>query len=154
MASILFNVGYSNFLNAERVVAVVNPNSVPARRLRDEAREQGLLVDATTGRRVRSIVVTSSRHVVVSSLEVVTLAARYNEACQEFLRQTGRFPAPMAAGAAGAEDAVLPPAGLPETGPEPEDGPEDASPLSPAPADPEDAPLKKPRPRKPRGARG
>jgi regulator of extracellular matrix RemA (YlzA/DUF370 family) len=89
MPSILFNVGYSNFINAERVVGIINPNSVPAKRMRDEAREQGILVDATTGHRVRSMIVTSSKHVIVSSLEVVTLVARYNEACQDFIRHIG-----------------------------------------------------------------
>jgi regulator of extracellular matrix RemA (YlzA/DUF370 family) len=89
MPTKLVNIGYNNFVSAERVVAIVAATSTPARRLRDEAKEQGLLVDATTGHRLRSMIVTSSRHLVLTSVEVVTLVARYNEACLEFVKSIG-----------------------------------------------------------------
>jgi len=72
----LLNVGYGNLVAAARVVAVVNAQSAPMRRLRDEAAARGKLVDATQGRRTRSIVVTDSDHVVLSAINPETLAAR------------------------------------------------------------------------------
>lgn len=72
----LMNVGYGNLVSAARVVAVVNAQSAPMRRLRDEATARGKLVDATQGRRTRSIVVTDSDHVVLSAINPETLASR------------------------------------------------------------------------------
>jgi len=72
----LLNVGYGNVIVAARVVAVVSPQSAPMRRLREEASERGKLVDATQGRRTRSILVTDSDHVVLSAVNPETLAAR------------------------------------------------------------------------------
>jgi regulator of extracellular matrix RemA (YlzA/DUF370 family) len=90
MIGILINVGYNNLVSAERVVAIVNPNSVPAKRLRDEARQAGLLIDASAGHRVRSMIVSSSKHVIVSAIEVRTLANRYNDACVSFHGRVGQ----------------------------------------------------------------
>lgn len=70
------NLGYGNLVAAARVVAVVNAQSAPMRRLRDEAAARGKLIDATQGRRTRSIVVTDSDHVVLSAVNPETLAAR------------------------------------------------------------------------------
>ncbi len=72
----LLNVGYGNFLLVARVVAVVSPQSAPMKRLREEASGRGKLVDATQGRRTRSILVTDSDHVVLSALNPETIAAR------------------------------------------------------------------------------
>ena len=72
----LLNVGYGNLVAAGRVVAVVNAQSAPMRRLRDEAAARGKLIDATQGRRTRSIVVTDSDHVVLSAINPDTLSAR------------------------------------------------------------------------------
>jgi len=72
----LLNVGYGNLVATVRVVAVVNAQSAPMRRLRDEAAARGKLVDATQGRRTRSIVVTDSDHVVLSAINPDTLAQR------------------------------------------------------------------------------
>ena len=72
----LLNVGYGNLVAAGRVVAVVNAQSAPMRRLRDEAAARGKLIDATQGRRTRSIVVVDSDHVVLSAINPETLAAR------------------------------------------------------------------------------
>ncbi|MDR0356315.1 MAG: DUF370 domain-containing protein [Deltaproteobacteria bacterium] len=92
MPSFLVNLGYNHFVSAERVVAVVNSNSVPAKRLRDEAKEQNFLLDATANHKVRSIVVTSSKHVILSALEVNTLVNRCNETNLKFLKATGLKP--------------------------------------------------------------
>ena len=72
----LLNVGYGNFLLVARVVAIVSPQSSPMKRLREEAGARGKLVDATQGRRTRSILVTDSDHVVLSALNPETIAAR------------------------------------------------------------------------------
>jgi len=72
----LLNVGYGNLVGVARVVAVVNAQSAPMRRLRDEAAARGKLIDATQGRRTRSIVVTDSDHVVLSAINSDTLASR------------------------------------------------------------------------------
>jgi regulator of extracellular matrix RemA (YlzA/DUF370 family) len=72
----LLNVGYGNLVAASRVVAVVSPQSAPMRRLREEAASRGKLVDATQGRRTRSILVTDSDHVVLSAINPETIAAR------------------------------------------------------------------------------
>ena len=72
----LLNVGYGNLVASARVVSVVNAQSAPMRRLRDEAAARGKLIDATQGRRTRSIVVTDSDHVVLSAINPETLAQR------------------------------------------------------------------------------
>jgi regulator of extracellular matrix RemA (YlzA/DUF370 family) len=60
-----------------RVVAVINPSSAPLRRLREEARDAGLLVDATQGRKTRSVLIMDSRHVVISAIQPETIASRF-----------------------------------------------------------------------------
>jgi regulator of extracellular matrix RemA (YlzA/DUF370 family) len=72
----LLNVGYGNLVLVARVVAIVSPQSSPMKRLREEASSRGKLVDATQGRRTRSILVTDSDHVILSALNPETLAAR------------------------------------------------------------------------------
>ena len=75
----LLNVGYGNLIAAQRVVAIVAPNASPMRRLRHDAAQRGKLVDATEGRRTRSIVILDSDHVVLSAINPETLAARLVE---------------------------------------------------------------------------
>lgn len=72
----LLNIGYGNLVLASRIVAIVSPQSSPMRRLREEASERGKLVDATQGRRTRSILVTDSDHVILSAINPETIAAR------------------------------------------------------------------------------
>ncbi len=72
----MLNIGYGNLLNAARVIAVVSPQSSPMRRLRDEAGNRGKLIDATQGRKTRSIIVTDSDHVVLSAINPDTIASR------------------------------------------------------------------------------
>ena len=72
----MLNIGYGNMVLASRVIAVVSPQSSPMRRLREEANERGKLVDATQGRRTRSILVTDSDHVILSAINPETIAAR------------------------------------------------------------------------------
>jgi len=72
----LINVGFGNVVVAERIVAVILPSSSPARRLKDDAKEDGRLVDATQGRRTRSIIITDGSHVILSAVQVETLTQR------------------------------------------------------------------------------
>ena len=72
----LLNIGSGNLVIASRVVAVVSPQSSPMRRLREEASSRGKLVDATEGRRTRSIIVTDSDHVILSAINPETIASR------------------------------------------------------------------------------
>ena len=72
----LLNIGYGNVLLASRVVAVVSSQSAPMRRLREDAGERGKLIDATQGRRTRSVVITDSDHIVLSAVNPETLTAR------------------------------------------------------------------------------
>jgi regulator of extracellular matrix RemA (YlzA/DUF370 family) len=76
MSSRLLNIGYGNVVAAHRIVAVVSPDSAPMKRLKDDARERGKLVDATQGRRTRSILVTDTDHVILSALSADTIAER------------------------------------------------------------------------------
>lgn len=73
----LINVGLGNFVLANRVVALVNPLSSPMRRLREDAKAEGRLIDATQGRKTRSILVTDSNHVILSSILPETIAQRF-----------------------------------------------------------------------------
>lgn len=72
----LFNIGYGNLVAASRVIAIMAPQAAPMKRLRDEASNRGKLVDATQGRRTRSIIVTDSDHVILSAINPETIAAR------------------------------------------------------------------------------
>ena len=72
----MLNIGYGNLILAARVVAVVSPQSSPMRRLREEASSRGKLVDATQGRRTRSVIITDSDHVILSAINPDTIASR------------------------------------------------------------------------------
>ena len=70
----LVNIGFGNVVSAHRVVAVVGPGSLPMKKLREEAKSRGKLIDATEGRKTRSIIITDSDHVVLSALAVETIS--------------------------------------------------------------------------------
>ena len=74
----LLNIGFGSTVVSERVVAIVSPNSAPMKRLKDEAREERRLIDATHGRRTRSIIVMDSNHVVLSAIQAETVSQRFN----------------------------------------------------------------------------
>ncbi len=79
MAGKLLNLGFGNAVVARRVLVIVNPASAPMKRLREEARQAGRLVDATQGRRTRSIIVTDSGHVILSAVQTETMAQRLEQ---------------------------------------------------------------------------
>ncbi len=73
----LLNVGFGNFVVSNRVVAIVSPASSPMRRLREDARQEGRLIDATQGRKTRSIIITDSNHLVLSAIQAETVGQRF-----------------------------------------------------------------------------
>ncbi len=74
--NLLVNIGFGNVVAVSRIVAVVNPGSAPVRKMREEARDRGKVVDATEGRKTRSILITDSDHIILSALQVETLVQR------------------------------------------------------------------------------
>jgi regulator of extracellular matrix RemA (YlzA/DUF370 family) len=84
MDQVLLNIGFGSTVVSDRVVAIVSPNSAPMKRLKDEAREDRRLIDATHGRRTRSIIVLDSNHIVLSAVQAETISQRY-----ALLRETG-----------------------------------------------------------------
>ncbi len=77
MEQTLLNIGFGNSVVAERVIAIVSPNSAPMKRLKDDAKAEKRLVDATHGRRTRSIIVMDSNHIVLSAIQAETISHRY-----------------------------------------------------------------------------
>jgi regulator of extracellular matrix RemA (YlzA/DUF370 family) len=77
MEQTLLSIGFGSTVVAERVVAIVSPNSAPMKRLKDEAKDEKRLVDATHGRRTRSIIVMDSNHIVLSAIQSDTISQRY-----------------------------------------------------------------------------
>lgn len=75
--NVLVNIGFGNVVSASRVIAVIAPGSSPIKRLRDEAGKRGKLIDATQGRKTRSIIITDSDHVILSALQVETITQRF-----------------------------------------------------------------------------
>jgi regulator of extracellular matrix RemA (YlzA/DUF370 family) len=78
VGSKLVNIGFGNSVVSRRVVAIISPNAAPIRRLRDEAREDKRLIDATQGRRTRSVLITDSNHVILSAIQSETVAQRFS----------------------------------------------------------------------------
>ena len=72
----LINIGFGNMVSAERVVAVVSPESAPIKRIIQDARDSGVLIDATYGRRTRAVIVMDSGHVILSAIQPETVANR------------------------------------------------------------------------------
>ncbi|MBU0994524.1 MAG: DUF370 domain-containing protein [Proteobacteria bacterium] len=73
----LLNIGFGSSVIADRVVAIVSPSSAPMKRLKDDAKEEKRLIDATYGRRTRAIIIMDSNHVVLSAIQSETVAQRY-----------------------------------------------------------------------------
>ena len=75
----LVNIGFGNLIAAGRLIAVVSPDSAPIKRLIQETRDGGMLIDATYGRRTRAVLVTDSDHVILSAVQPETVANRLND---------------------------------------------------------------------------
>ncbi len=72
----LINIGFGNIVSANRIIAIVSPESAPIKRIITEARDRGMLVDATYGRRTRAVIITDSDHVILSAVQPETVAHR------------------------------------------------------------------------------
>ncbi|MGI6252023.1 MAG: DUF370 domain-containing protein [Synergistaceae bacterium] len=79
MTSKLVHIGFGNMVAGDRVVAIIHPNSAPIKRLKEEAREDDRLIDATQGRKTRAILVTDSNHVILSAIQPETISGRFEE---------------------------------------------------------------------------
>lgn len=76
----LINIGFGNAVNAEKVVAVVNPDAAPVKRMVQHAKEAGSVIDATQGRRTKAVLITQEDHVILSALQSDTLIKRFSAA--------------------------------------------------------------------------
>lgn len=74
----LINIGFGNMVNANRLIAVVSPDSAPVKRIVQDAKEKGNLIDATHGRRTRAVIITDSDHVILSYLQTETVANKFD----------------------------------------------------------------------------
>ena len=72
----LINIGFGNMVSANRLIAIVSPESAPIKRIITEARERGDLIDATYGRRTRAVIIMDSDHVILSAVQAETVANR------------------------------------------------------------------------------
>ena len=72
----LINIGFGNIVSANRIISIVSPVSAPIKRIIQEARDRGMLVDATYGRRTRAVIITDSDHVILSAVQPETVAHR------------------------------------------------------------------------------
>ena len=75
----LVNIGFGNMVSANRMLAIVSPESAPIKRLVQEAKERGTLIDATHGRRTRAVIITDSDHIILTYLQSETVASRITE---------------------------------------------------------------------------
>ena len=85
----LINIGFGNAVNTAKVVAVINPDAAPVKRLVSHAREEGRIIDATQGRKTKAVIVTSDDYLVLSALQPETIARRFSEAYGEEEREEG-----------------------------------------------------------------
>ncbi|MFW6149012.1 MAG: DUF370 domain-containing protein [Atribacterota bacterium] len=72
----MMNIGFGNFVNSGRVIAILDPDSAPMKRLREEAKQAKKLVNATYGRRTRSVLITDSNQIILSALQPETIINR------------------------------------------------------------------------------
>lgn len=72
----LINIGFGNIISANRMISIVSPESAPIKRMIQDARDRGMLIDATYGRRTRAVVIMDSDHVILSAVQPETVAQR------------------------------------------------------------------------------
>lgn len=72
----LISIGFGNVVSADRIIAIVGPDSAPVRRIIQESKERGMLIDASCGRKTRSVIIADSAHVILSAIQSETIANR------------------------------------------------------------------------------
>lgn len=75
----LINIGYGNVVNSDKMVAVISPESAPVKRMIQNAKDEGYAVDATQGRKTKSVIVTDSNYIILSALVPDTIAGRFSD---------------------------------------------------------------------------
>lgn len=75
----LINIGFGNMISSSRLIAIVAPDSAPIKRIIQEARDRGMLIDATYGRRTRAVIIMDTDHVILSAILPETVAGRMND---------------------------------------------------------------------------
>ena len=79
----LINIGFGNMVSANRIIAVISPESAPVKQVISEARDKGLLIEATYARKTRAVIITDSSHVILSAIQPETVANRFNPDTEE-----------------------------------------------------------------------
>ena len=74
----LVNIGFGNMINAARIIAIVSPESAPIKRMIGDAKDKGMLIDATHGRKTRAVIIADSDHIILSYLQAEKLGERFN----------------------------------------------------------------------------
>ncbi|MBQ0038224.1 MAG: DUF370 domain-containing protein [Clostridiales bacterium] len=85
----LINIGFGNLVSAERLISIVSPDSAPIKRLIQESRDRGMLIDATYGRKTASVLIMDSDHVVLSALSTEKMAPRLGLKVEDFTEEEG-----------------------------------------------------------------
>ena len=85
----LVNIGFGNLVSLQRLIAIVSPDSAPVKRLVQESRDRGMLIDATYGRKTASVLIMDSDHVVLSALAAERLAPRLGLSVEELTEEEG-----------------------------------------------------------------
>ena len=80
----LINIGFGNMISAGRLIAIVSPESAPIKRIIQDAKERGVLVDATVGRKTKTVIITDSHHIILCYLTYEKLASRLSETTVNF----------------------------------------------------------------------
>lgn len=75
----LINIGFGNMISAGRLITIVSPESAPIKRIIQDAKDKGMLIDATYGRRTRAVIIMDSDHVILSAVQPETVAGRLND---------------------------------------------------------------------------
>ena len=83
----LINIGFGNLISAQRLIAIVSPDSAPVKRLIQESRDSGMLIDATYGRKTTAVLIMDSDHVVLSALSTEKMAPRLGMKVEDFTRE-------------------------------------------------------------------
>lgn len=85
----LINIGFGNVISAKRLVAIVSPDSAPIKRMVQDARDRGILIDASYGRRTRAVIIMDSDHIILSAVQPSTVAHRLDENAAEDIAELG-----------------------------------------------------------------
>lgn len=83
----LINIGFGNVVLASRVISIVSSSSAPMKRLKEEAKKMGRLIDASEGRKTRTIIITDSGHVILSAVQAETITQRFAEKSEKGLKR-------------------------------------------------------------------